>query len=278
MPRSDRDDDYDASQRRNKTGSQSLVQSSQHGLSKDDMEKMVSDVTFYFLVADQKKSLIKRADLCKCCDLNKKPRDVQVEVINKAIQHLLKTFGIKVVESETRKGCYFLINQLQENQEDEALQHLVWNEKENAQMGLTFTILGLIFMSNGKVSDDTLFKFLKLLGVYEEERGKKAGRGADTTCDPVDPDVADLFDGDTKKFVNDVLVGRQHYLKRDRVQGPDPEVEAYEYSWGERAELEVKKSEVLKMVCELYECEPRMFKEQYDKVKELEGEDVLDTE
>merc|ERR1711915_704140 len=53
--------------------------------------------------------------------------------------------------------------------------------------------------------------------------GKKAGRGADTTCDPVDPDVADLFDGDTKKFVNDVLVGRQHYLKRDRVQGPDPE-------------------------------------------------------
>ena len=30
--------------------------------------------------------------------------------------------------------------------------------------------------------------------------------------------------------------------------------------------MEVKKSDVLKMVCELYECEPRMFKEQYDKV------------
>lgn len=137
------------------------------------MDKMVSDATFYFLVADQKKSLIKRADLCKYCDLNKKPRDVQVEVINRSIQHLLKTFGIKVQESESKKGCYFLINQLQENQDDESLQHITWSEKENAQMGLTFTILGLIFMSNGKVSDDTLFKFLKLLGVFEEERGKR---------------------------------------------------------------------------------------------------------
>ena len=36
--------------------------------------------------------------------------------------------------------------------------------------------------------------------------------------------MSELFDGDTKKFVNDILVGRQHYLKRDRVQGPDPEV------------------------------------------------------
>jgi len=277
MSRRDRDDDYDASQRRGKPGSQTPGNSSQHGFSKDDMDKMVSDATFYFLVADQKKSLIKRADLCKSCDLNKKPRDVQTDVINKAMQHLLKTFGIKAQESESKKGCYFLINQLQDH-DDENMQHLTWCEKENAQMGLTFTILGLIFMSNGKVSDDTLFKFLKLLGVYEEDRSKKTGRGGDQGGDPVDPEVAELFDGDTKKFVNDILVGRQHYLKRDRVQGPDPEVEAYEYSWGERAEFEVKKSDVLKMVCELYECEPRMFKEQYDKVKEAEGDDALDND
>ena len=117
-----------------------------------------------------------------------------------------------------------LINQLQESQDDDSLQHITWSEKENAQMGLTFTILGLIFMSNGKVSDDTLFKFLKILGVYEEEKQKKSGR-IESSNDPIDPEVADLFDGDTKKFVNDILVARQHYLKRDRVQGPDPEVE-----------------------------------------------------
>ena len=54
--------------------------------------------------------------------------------------------------------------------------------------------------------------------------------------------VDDLFDGDIKKFVNEILAGKQNYLKRERVMGPDPEVEQYEYSWGERAEMEIKRS------------------------------------
>ena len=36
---------------------------SQHGLNEDDIDKMVADATFYFLVADQKKSIIKVIDL-----------------------------------------------------------------------------------------------------------------------------------------------------------------------------------------------------------------------
>ena len=62
-------------------------------------------------------------------------------------------------------GCYFLINQMQENQDDDSLQHITWSEKENAQMGLTFTILGLIFMSNGKVGnscEEPIFFFILL--------------------------------------------------------------------------------------------------------------------
>jgi hypothetical protein len=39
----------------------------------------------------------------------------------------------------------------------------------------------------------------------------------------------------------------------------------------------VKKSDVLKMVCELYECEPRMFKEQYDKVDYFRNLDLVFT-
>jgi len=248
----------------------------QHSLNKDDVEKMVSDATFYFLVADQKKSLIKKPDLCKACDLSKKSKQVQDDVVEAAKAHLLCTFGIRAVESETRKNQYFLINQLAEKVDDEGLQHISWSEKENAQMGLTFVILGLIFMSNGKVSDETLFKFLKQMGVFQEDgANKKSGRGGGEAGGPVEPEILELFEGDTKKFVNDVLCGRQHYLRREKVAGPDPEVETFEYTWGERAELEVKKSDVLRMVCELYECEPRMFKEQFDKVREAEG-DVMD--
>lgn len=242
------------------------------GLNQDDWDKMVSDATFYFLVADQKKALIKRADLTTACNLKNLKRADSERALERARERLARVFGIKVVESESKPGQFYMINILRE-QSDENLQHLTWGERDSGQMGLTFTILALIFMQNNKISDDQLFKFLRQLGVAEEDRGKAKGRQGEDT---VPEDIKELFDGDTKKFVNDILVGRQHYLQRTRVQGPDPEVEAYEYSWGERAELEVKKSDILKMVVELYDCEPRMFKEQFDKVKEAEGEDAMD--
>ena len=51
---------------------------SQHNLNEADLQKMISDSVFYVLVADQKKSLVKRLDLLKTCDLAKKPKNVQV--------------------------------------------------------------------------------------------------------------------------------------------------------------------------------------------------------
>ena len=71
-----------------------------HGLSQDDVEKMISDVVFFFLVEDQKKSLIQRPDVMSKCGINKKARQIQEYVLNKASHKLLDTFGIQV-------GCWF---------------------------------------------------------------------------------------------------------------------------------------------------------------------------
>jgi len=176
----------------------------------------------------------------------------------------LDTFGIEVQEL-SKTSQYILINKLTENGGGE---HLQWSDKESAQMGVTFVILGLILMSNDKVTDEVLFKFLKSIGLAEEDKAKNS-----RSSNAMDPDVAELFDGDIRKFVNETLVAKQHYLKRERVQTVDQETEAYEYSWGERAEKEVKQSSVFKMVCEVYECEPKMFKEQMEKIKERENLD-----
>ena len=61
----------------------------------------------------------------------------------------------------------------------------------------------------------------------EDERGgRRPGRGReDEVGAPVPEEVAELFEGDVKKFVNDVLVNKQHYLKRDRIDSPDTEVQ-----------------------------------------------------
>ena len=194
-----------------------------------------------------------------------KEKKIQDHVLESAKNHLMRTFGIKAQESDEKKSCFFLINMLTENQDDDAAQHLSWSEKENGQMGLTFIVLGLIFMSNGsKISEENLFKFMRHLGFHEEDK-RGQGRVNDSN-NSLDTELTELIDGDIKKFVNEVLVSRQHYLVRSRDDTGDPEVESYVYTWGERARLEVKESDVLKMICELYECEPRMFKEQFDRV------------
>ena len=62
-------------------------------------------------------------------------------------------------------------------------------------MGINFAILGLVFMSNGKVTDDVLFKFHDAIGFNN------------------DSELSSFFDEDIKKYVNDVLVTKQHYLR-----------------------------------------------------------------
>jgi len=230
-----------------------------HNISEEDAQKMVADATLFFLTADQKKSVIKRPELVKLCDLGRKPKQLQDYIIGQATLALSDTFGIEVKDL-SKSSQYVLINKLAEDNG----QFLKWSEKENAQMGLIFIILGLILMSNGKVTDELLFKFLKSLGLYEDE---KPGKSKPV----IDADVNETFDNDIKKFINDVLVTKQHYLKRERVQTADAEAEVYEYSWGERAENEVKESSVFKMVCDVFECEGKMFQEEWERIKNKEG-------
>jgi len=238
-------------------------------LNKDDISRMVSDVVLYCLVTDQRKALIKRADIVKQCNLGKGLSKVEVDKVMEQVErHFMDTFGMRLQEKEDRRGVFMLVNTISESSGQGNIQ---WSDSETAQMGLTFSILGLVFMSGGRVMDDILIRFVRNLGlVAEDSRGRKGEQGS------VEAEVSQLFDGDMKRFVNDTLVSKQQYLRRTRVV--EVEGEQYEYSWGERAEAEVKKSTVLKFVCELYGCRPRVFAEQFDIVKQEEGEDALESD
>jgi len=43
-------------------------------------------------------------------------------------------------------------------------------------------------------------------------------------------------------------------------------VQTFEYRWGERANLEVKKSFILTSACKMYKCNPAAFAHQFDQV------------
>ena len=47
----------------------------------------------------------------------------------------------------------------------------------------------------------------------------------------IDADVNETFDNDIKKFINDVLVTKQHYLKRYLITNHDCYCSCLDYSW-----------------------------------------------
>jgi len=224
----------------------------------DDMQKMIADAVFFLVVADQKKSIITKGALVKACEMGKRDRKLQDYVIKRAAQQLSDAFGIELRDLP-KTSTYILVNRLSEMNVN---QFLHWSDKEAAQMGLTFTILGLILMHNDKVSEEVLFDFLKGLSLYEDDKNSRSSN--------IEPEVIEMFDGDIKKFVNDTLVIKQHYLKRERNQHVE-DAEQYDYFWGDRADAEIKQSLVFKMICEVFGCDPKMFKEQYDRIKEKEN-------
>ena len=79
------------------SGSQQLaLDLDQYNLSEEDVSKMISDIVQYFIVADQAKSIIKRADIMRVCGLSKKPRKVQDYALVTASNTLSDVFGIQV--------------------------------------------------------------------------------------------------------------------------------------------------------------------------------------
>jgi len=189
----------------------------------DDLQKMVADAVFYLVVADQKKSIITKSNLVKACDLVGRDRKLHDYVIKIAAQHLSNTFGIELRDLP-KTSTYILVNKLSEMNVDGFLH---WSDKEAAQMGLTFTILGLVLMHNDKVSEEILFDFLKGLSLYDDDKNSRASH--------IDHEVLEMFDGDIKKFVQDTLVQKQHYLKKERnVHIEDSE--QFDYFWGDRAD------------------------------------------
>lgn len=238
-------------------------------LTEDDKKKFVSDAVFYILVQEQRRTLIRKGELMKSIGLTGRSKDLQDWTFRHAALKLHRVFGILVKEVAELKG-YVLVNQL----EDEAqAQHLSWHHKDKVQMGLLYTILAVIYMSNGRVvNQEVLFGFLQKLGVYEQDVGKK-DRMTNNATD--DDDMFDMF-GDVKALIEKEWVAKQHYLHMKKVDTNDPENPSYEYRWGERAELELKGSDVMKFVSKIYQVHPKYFTQQFEMVREEEGVEVFE--
>lgn len=213
--------------------SSTQVQRALENLSREQVDQKTAEVVQYFLVKDQKKIPIRRADIVK--HVVKEYRSIYPELIKRAAQTFDKVFGLKLVEIDTKNHLYILVNNLEAAEGESPI-----NTPANPKMGLLFVILSVVFMKGGAVRENLVWNILKKLRVDPGEKH-------------------DEF-GDVKKVILDEFV-RQRYLEYVRI--PHTEPVEHEFRWGQRAEIEVSKAKILEFMGELHEVEPQSWTQQY---------------
>lgn len=238
-----------------------------------DIPTLVSDAVFFILAQEQKHPAFKKADIFKNIGLTGRSKDLQDRSWTKVIHELKDVFGYDMIESESRKGTFYLINKIQDS-EKPADRHLKFTDQEKAHHGLLMVVLSVVYMNNGVIKDDALFQFLQKMRLWDEEVAKRDRVSMGATS--VDPSIIEQF-GDIKNLINKEWCQRLHYLTCTKVDdGSDPDVQQFEYRWGERAEHEFKKSDILKFVAHVYDKPVKAFGDQYEEILKDEGEEVFD--
>uniref|UniRef100_A0A667ZCW7 Necdin-like 2 n=1 Tax=Myripristis murdjan TaxID=586833 RepID=A0A667ZCW7_9TELE len=212
--------------------STSQVQKGLEKLTPAQVDQKTAEVVQYFLMKDQKKIPVRRADLVK--HVVKEYRNIYPEIMKRTARTFEQVFGLKLVEIDFKNHVYILINKL------ETLEGAPVRSPSNPKMGLLFVILSVIFMKGGAVKETLVWNTLKKLRVDPGEKHEEFG--------------------DVKRLVTDEFV-RQRYLEYVRI--PHTEPLEHEFRWGQRAELEVSKIKILEFMGELHDRDPQSWSQQY---------------
>ncbi|KAK7884121.1 hypothetical protein WMY93_027244 [Mugilogobius chulae] len=215
--------------------SSSQVQRGMEKFTNSQVDQKTAEVIQFFLVKDQKKIPVRRADLVK--HVIKEYRNVYSEIMKRVHQTFDQVFGLKLVEIDTKNHLYILINKLEPPEGGGAA---AVQGPANPKTGLLFVILSVIFMKRGAVKESVIWNTLKKLRVDPGERHEQFG--------------------DVKRLVTDEFV-RQRYLEYVRI--PHTEPVEFEFHWGQRAELEVSKAKILDFMGQLHDQDPQTWSQQY---------------
>ncbi|XP_040178785.1 non-structural maintenance of chromosomes element 3 homolog isoform X2 [Rana temporaria] len=201
--------------------------------SPDQVNLKVGELVQYCLVRDQKKQLIKRADIIK--NVVKEYKDVYPEILLRAKRTLQEVFGFELEEIDTKNHIYVLTNRLEPVEGDG-----IKVNDETAKLGLLTVILSLIFMKGNTVKESAVWEMLRHLRIIPGEKHEQFG--------------------DVKRLVTDEFV-KQKYLEYNKVPHTDPT--EYEFQWGARAFKETSKTRILDFVSKIQQKEPKSWESQY---------------
>ncbi|XP_040324746.1 melanoma-associated antigen B1-like, partial [Herpailurus yagouaroundi] len=200
------------------------------GARKDPLSRKADMLVRFLLEKHASKEPITRAALLKI--VSRKYEAHWAEILRRTSERLQLLFGLELREGDAGGRAYELVSK--PGLEGDG------GDKGPPKSSLVMALLGVIFMKGNRASEEEVWEFLNVLGVY-------AGRRHPIVGEP-------------RKFITQDLV-RQKYLEYRHVPGSKPQ--RYEFLWGLRARAHTSKMEVLQVLAKINDTVPSCFPQLY---------------
>uniref|UniRef100_A0A673USB6 MAGE domain-containing protein n=2 Tax=Suricata suricatta TaxID=37032 RepID=A0A673USB6_SURSU len=166
------------------------------------------------------------------------------EILRRTTERMELVFGLDLKEVDPSSQSYAFVRK-----EGLPLEGRLSDGVGFPKNGLLMPLLGVIFMNDNRTSEEEVWEFLNMLGLY--------------------PGMTHPIFGEPRKLITEDLV-QERYLEYRQVPGSDPP--RYEFLWGPRAHAETSKMKVLEFVAKASNTAPSAFQGHYEEALRDEEE------
>ncbi|KAM4817931.1 uncharacterized protein RHO17_003243 [Thomomys bottae] len=196
----------------------------------------------YLLYRYKTQQPIVRGEMMKI--INRKYQDHFPEILQKASERINLVFGLELKEIKPNSPCYTLVSKAELTNNTNILGGLDYPKN-----GLLMPLLGVIFLNGNCATEEEVWEFLSIFGVYD---GRKH-----------------IIFGEPRKLITQDMV-QEKYLEYQQVPGSNPP--CYQFLWGPRAHAETTKMQVLEFLAKVNDTVPSAFPEHYEEALRDEEE------
>ncbi|XP_055455626.1 melanoma-associated antigen 1-like [Psammomys obesus] len=202
----------------------------------------VTELVNFLILKYRMKEPIKKVEMLSVVTENyEKQFPIIFEEASKCLEMI---FGIDIKECDPVSSSYVLTNSLNLTYDE-----MVTDNQRMPRNGFLIVILGVIFIEGSCASEESMWKFLNMMGIYDGEEH--------------------FIYGEPREFLTRDLV-YQNYLKYQQVPKSYPP--RYEFLWGPRAYSETTKMKVLEFMAKMTSRDPTHFSCLYSEAFRDEGE------
>ncbi|XP_031230931.1 melanoma-associated antigen B17-like [Mastomys coucha] len=202
---------------------------------RDPLTRKASVLIEFMMEKFKVKEPFTQADMLRV--INKKYKVHFTEILRRISVRLELVFGLELKEVDPNSQSYMLVSKLGLSTEGS-----LSGSSGLPKTGLLMTLLGVIFIKGNRATEEEVWEFLKVVGLY--------------------PGKSHAIFGEPREFITKDLV-EENYVVYCRVPGSDPP--KYEFQWGPRAYAETTKMKVLEVVAKINNTSPSFFTSMYEE-------------